>query len=477
MPVEAAPPDDLWSRINACLPSKDILVREARLKAYRAPMTAVGAEHPPYFSSEDAEELTKVRAGLAEARAGTGEEQIRSTTEHVRRLAALVARHDLASDRAEYADMTEARKELGQAAAALAGSSAAARHEPLDQPAVNALLEQAAQLADPSGTLPPVRLAMLAQGRPLDDSVLAALASDAAAVLEWLLGRLDNDPTLADCELRSRAQALRLATAAESEAQRIRSLGRAASELAELVARLVRDCICAAFDPPCAPCEDPDVLLACLEVCDCTVVRICNAERDYVVSGSALRYWLPTGPLREWLESFCCPSERCRDVARAEPGGLAFSEAGFRAGEPVAATPWDVLGLPDPGHMLRDAMERGAARVAPAVPEPPPEADRADAGATAQQVAALAERVAELTERLTQGQARLDKTEAELGETQTELRRTQHSLSALGSQSQADPASPGRASTRQRGTAASRFAAAGLPAAAGSGNGDQQDEH
>ena len=104
--------------------------------------------------------------------------------------------------------MADARKELGQAAAALAGGSAAARYEPLDQPAVNALLEQAAQLADRSGTLPHVRLAMLAQGRPLDDSVLAALASDAAAVLEWLLDRLDNDPTLADCELRSRGAGL-----------------------------------------------------------------------------------------------------------------------------------------------------------------------------------------------------------------------------------------------------------------------------
>ena len=64
-------------------------------------------------------------------------------------------------------------------------------------------------------TLPRVLLAMLAQGRPLDDSVLAALTSDAAVVLEWLLDRLDNDPTLADCELRSQAQALSLTTAGQ----------------------------------------------------------------------------------------------------------------------------------------------------------------------------------------------------------------------------------------------------------------------
>jgi hypothetical protein len=494
-PVDTSPPDDLWTRMNKCVPNSNLLGQQARLKAYSGPMTAAaaGAEHPPVFSSEDAEELTKVRTGLAEMREAAGEEQIRSATEKVRRLAALIARYDLARDRAEYTDIADARKELGQTAAALAGSSAVARYEPLDQPAVNALLEQAALLTDRPGTLPQVRLAMLAQGRPLDDSVLAALASDAAAVLGWLLDRLDNDPTLADCELRSRAQTVSLPTPAEGETLQIRSLGRAGSELAALVAGVVRDCTCAAFDPPCASCEDPDVLLACLEVCDCTVVRICNAERDYVISGSALRYWLPTGPLHEWLEFVCCPPERCRDAARAETGRLAFSEAGFGTGERVAATPWELLELRNPAHALGDAMGRaGAARAAPAVPEPSA-AGGADADAAAQQVAALAERVAELAEQLTQSQARLDTTEAKLAETQADLRRTQASVDASGRQSQAVPASPGQARarqrrqesqdvpaspgqarTRQRRPAARRSAAASLPVAAGAANGDQE---
>ena len=163
---------------------------------------AAAAEHPPAFSPEDADELTKLRTGLAEARAGAGEDQVRSATEHVRRLAAVLARYDLAKDRPEYADMPDARSELRDAAAALAGArrrpgtirwtarrwtrcSARRRNWPI-RPA----------------TLPDVQLAMLAQGRPLDDSVLAGLTSDAAAVLEWLLDRLDSDPTLADCELR-----------------------------------------------------------------------------------------------------------------------------------------------------------------------------------------------------------------------------------------------------------------------------------
>ena len=288
--------------------------------------------------------------------------------------------------------------------------------------------------------------------------MLAALTSNAAVVLQWLLDRLDNDPTLADCELRSRAQALSLSTGTESETSRIRSLGRAGSELAELVAGVVTDCICAAFDPPCAPCDDTDVLLACLEVSDCTVVRICNAERDYVISGSALRYWLPTGPLHEWLEIFCCRPDRCRDAARAEPGTLAFSEAGFGAGESVSATPWNLLGLPDPAHFLRDVMERaGAARAAPAVP-PSPAAGRADADAAAQQLAALAKRVDDLIDQLTQTQARLDTAEA--------------SLSTLGDQPQAVPASPSQPRRRQRASAGRRPAEAPAPADAAAAKAD-----
>ena len=205
-PPAASSPDDLRATIAACLPDPDVLGAQARLEAYSEPMAAASAaaEHPPAFGPQDAEELTDVRARLAELRAGGGQEQVRSATEHIRRLAALIAWHDLAGERTEYKDIADARSELGQAAKALADGPAAAGYGPLDQLAVKALLEQAAQLADPSATMPRVLLAMLAQGRPLDDSVLAAVNTDAAVLLEWLLDRLDNDPALADCELRCR---------------------------------------------------------------------------------------------------------------------------------------------------------------------------------------------------------------------------------------------------------------------------------
>ena len=414
-PGDTPAPDDLWCRLRKCLASEDILRREARLKAYSEPMIAAAraAEHPPAFDREAADELRVLRPELAKTPSAVDEEQVRSAIEHVRQAAAVIAGYDLAHDRPDLPGLAEARAELRDAAAALAARVDAARYDPLDRPAVDALLGQAQELAGPSVTLSRVRLAMLAQGQPLDDEVLAGLTSDAATLREWLLDRLDNDPALADCQLRSQARALSLTAAAEGETSELRVLGRAGSELAELIAGVLTDCICAALNPPCVSCEDTDVLLACLEVGDCTVVRICNAGRDYVISGSALRYWLPTGPLHEAVESFCCRAECGRDVARAEPGRLACAEAGFGTG---GGTVWDLLSVPHPGHLLRDAMERaGAARAAPAVPQPPPAASGAAADTTAQQIAALAGRVAELTERLTQTRARLDETEASLG--------------------------------------------------------------
>ena len=278
-------------------------------------------------------------------------------TEHVRKLAAVLARYDLAKDRPQQLDdVTKARTALGATAAALTAltdSAAATWDDPLDRAAAGALLEQATQLAAPAGTQSVVQLAMLAQGRPLDDSVLAVLTSEAAALQEWLLARLDSDPALSDCELRSLVPAVSVTAATTGDARTVRSLGQAGSELIELLTRFLTDCICAALNPPCVPCEDTDVLLACLEVRDCDVVRICNAERDYVVSGSALRYWLPVGFLHEHVECFCCRDKPSHGRAGEESGRLSFQETGFGALEPAAGVPWELLSLPQPADLLR----------------------------------------------------------------------------------------------------------------------------
>lgn len=201
---------------------------------------------------------------------------------------------------------------------------------------------------------------------------LETIESDAAAVKEWLLDRLDSDPELSDCQLRSQVRAVSVTTKAEEEeAVKVRVLARAATELTSMFTRIVQDCVCRAVNPPCAPCADTDVPLACLEVADCTVVSICNAERDYVLSGPALRYWHPDVLPPEAAECSCGCGERRRDLSRPEA----------------------------PADMLREMTEPPAARQ-----EAPTAAESTDSG-LAQQVQALEQRIAELTAQLTQSPA------------------------------------------------------------------------
>jgi hypothetical protein len=457
-PEDKPPLDDLWCRLRSCQPSQDIIDRVTRLKNSSSGMTAAAGavEQRPVFSPQDAEQLTKVREALAEARKEPG--QVRSATEHVRELAAVLARYELAEERTKYAGISAARSELRDAAGALAGGDAAAAYDPADRPGVEALLSQAARLADPSAPPSDVELAMLAQGEPLDDSLLGGLTSDAAVVQEWLLARLDSDPLLADCELRSLVQAVPVTTSTEKEASALRSAGKAASQIVGLFARVVTDCICEALNPPCAPCEDTDVLLACLEVRDCEVVRVCNADRDYVISGSALRYWLPTGLLHQAAEAFCC---------RPRPRGKG------KFGRAPASVPWELLGLPDPVKLLCTAVQQRCGWPAAAETQAPAGAQAVGgADATAQQVTALDQRVAALTEQLTV-------TRAELGQTQTDLSQAQARLSALASEPPANtsPASPSqptpspsstrRAGKDRRGSTARRPAGTGQAADAG----------
>jgi hypothetical protein len=61
-----------------------------------------------------------------------------------------------------------------------------------------------------------------------------------------------------------------------------------------------------ALNPPCAPCEDTGVLLACLKVRDCEVIEICNLHRRFVMTPVALRYWSSFGAVERFAERLCC---------------------------------------------------------------------------------------------------------------------------------------------------------------------------
>lgn len=97
------------------------------------------------------------------------------------------------------------------------------------------------------------------------------------------------------------------------------------TEVGELVVggyqKLLQDCLCNALLPECSDCEDPVVLLACLEVKECEVVDICNMVRKFLITPPNLRYWFPViGKLGQGLTAMCCPDTRCEPQAKPAPG-------------------------------------------------------------------------------------------------------------------------------------------------------------
>ena len=131
---------------------------------------------------------------------------------------------------------------------------------------------------------------------------------------QWLLERLDRSPNLSDCQLRSELERLDFSVSPLAEIREtwnynpsLDAYRRSDDRLIELFARYFRDAICSALNPTCAPCDDPAVLLACFELKDCEIVRICNLERSFVLSPAAMRYWLsPVTLLGEAFEKLCC---------------------------------------------------------------------------------------------------------------------------------------------------------------------------
>jgi hypothetical protein len=152
-----------------------------------------------------------------------------------------------------------------------------------------------------------ISVQLLARGAVFHSMTVKAYAPLAELARNWLLDRLDQSPFLTDCTLRQQAEKMEMPEVREQISIRDARSFANTNTLAELVINYIRDCICRALNPACAPCDDSAVLLACLEVDECNVVRICNLERSFVLSPAAVQYWLP--PLQligNVLEKLCC---------------------------------------------------------------------------------------------------------------------------------------------------------------------------
>lgn len=164
-------------------------------------------------------------------------------------------------------------------------------------------LRCAGTMASPDGFIKRA-LACLKGNRALTQALAklfesTATGADVASAREIFLDVLDNRATLTDCQLRGAVAGVAIpAQGAPVDAAR--------TALLIAFIELVRDCVCQAVLPPCAPCDDRGVLLARIEMRECVVQGICNLERKFVLTGPNLRYWLPLDLIGQALEEACC---------------------------------------------------------------------------------------------------------------------------------------------------------------------------
>ncbi|MFE7132056.1 hypothetical protein ACFVIM_14445 [Streptomyces sp. NPDC057638] len=308
--------------------------RDRRLGLLLDPLhtTVLAPGRPFRFDAADAQRYATSLAWLRDNATGTGTPPgpvARAMTEHVRALAAAIARYDtydpagqtqLARDYPDLATLPEARQLLGTACTRLAGTDTDSvwpqlLHRALARAVVT---ETPARLLDGQGDREaPLELRLLAQGTPVSHALRVELRADLNLIRDWLLARLERTTGVTECALRSDittidvppplpappADSTETATLAE-----LRHLAEAAAGLTTALRRFITTAACSALSPPATDCDDTDVLLAQVEFEDCDVVRVCFATREQVLpGGSSYGEWLPKlYPLRELAQRLCC---------------------------------------------------------------------------------------------------------------------------------------------------------------------------
>lgn len=123
-------------------------------------------------------------------------------------------------------------------------------------------------------------------------------------LFKLLDGKLDSSPQIV-CHFHTEVANLRNLCPPPSDPVFATTIDRA-QRLRDAWWHFLQECICSALLPPCPPCDDLGVLLACVEVERCEVVEICNLERTFIPTPVALRHWLPLHLLGDLAEAFCC---------------------------------------------------------------------------------------------------------------------------------------------------------------------------
>ncbi|WP_419694224.1 hypothetical protein ACN2CC_26460 [Mesorhizobium muleiense] len=329
-PVDEPEPDNILTRIHCCIgdltsadkSASDVLAVDAYGRRYKQAAPMVKAGRIVEFVDADRQQI---KAGI-EALPQFADMQITEST--VRRLldqyqatAAAVIRYDLQSDETKEIlrktmpgldkEVETARSAIQSTGDELKAQAGAHLSSARDRLVADLWVSQGTQWTDPK--LPneqkmSEQQLLYAYNAPSSAAQSRLFSKDLAQLRDWLIDRLEHKALFSDCRLRRDVMAIQLPNAnANNDPKQVAD---ASKKLVEALLRYLIDCICAALNPPCQPCHDDAVKLACLTFEDCDVVRICNLERTYVLSGPAMRYWLPfLHTIGEFFEKACCEFE------------------------------------------------------------------------------------------------------------------------------------------------------------------------
>lgn len=144
-----------------------------------------------------------------------------------------------------------------------------------------------------------------------------ALADTLRTQRGWLLARLEKRPPFGECSLIREINAIAIPGGNKPDPNAVIV---AVEALFRAYLRYLLDCICAVLLPPCPPCDDTGVKLACFDFDDCEVDNICNLERTFLLTGPNLSYWVPMlHKIGEALEYLCCNWSPKLDIPLDKP--------------------------------------------------------------------------------------------------------------------------------------------------------------
>jgi hypothetical protein len=414
--------------------------RVQRFRFYADAMFAA-ALHSGRTFEFDAEDRARYEASLAwlqDNSDGTPAPSVaREMAEQVRALASAIARYDTYSAQAQQelvkkyqslGSVKDARALLGRACERLAETDMEtvwpnAVHRSIARAVVGETKARVVpEGGDPSA---PIEVRLMAQGTPVSEALQVEFRSDLAQIRQWLLGRVERTPALADCSLRGGIGQItlpQLLPQPEEESGRklaiaeLQQIAEAAARLTLAFQRLVTDAACSTLNPPCADCTDTDVLLAHLELDDCDVVRICTATREQVLpGGSQYGEWLPKlYRLRELAAKLCC-----EPVPR-------FRTPSFPGEEPLPR-PYPELLLKD-WPLTGDLEAMLGLLTKPAPGETPPKALHEQVYTTPSEVTDSLHELATLRTQVTELTAALEGLRAQLGTAQAQVSEVQEQL-------------------------------------------------